>query len=69
MNGMDLNQIDSKYVEIAVQTVLYQNKERLGQLASHEDEEFIKYLSEEIVRKAIQFQKITDSAVQILENT
>lgn len=58
---------ETKYLEIAIQTVLFNYKSRLGELVYNCDADLIKQMSNDITQKAIIFQNITDQAMKELE--
>lgn len=63
------SQGDEQFFELAIQTVLHNNKHRLRQpLDSGEGDLFLQDMSREIMRKAQTFKTIADAAVRELES-
>ncbi|MDF2718608.1 MAG: hypothetical protein K0R28_5533 [Paenibacillus sp.] len=65
---MKVNQGDDRFFELAIQTVLHNNKHRLYLLTDKgESDVFLRDMSREILQKARTFKTITDTAVRELE--
>lgn len=65
---MKVSQGDERFFELAIQTVLHNNKHRLYLLTdTGEAEPFLRDMSREILQKARTFKTITDAAVRDLE--
>ncbi|GAA3408918.1 hypothetical protein ACFFNY_08380 [Paenibacillus hodogayensis] len=66
---MKVSQGDEHFFELAIQTVLHNNKHRLhAPLNSGEDDLFLQDMSREIMQKAQTFKTITDAAIRELES-
>lgn len=55
------------YLEMAIQTVLYQYKNKLIAASGQEHEKLMKIMAAEINSKALQFKKITDQTLEKFE--
>lgn len=65
---MKVSQGDERFFELAIQTVLHNNKHRLYLLTdSGESDLFLRDMSREILQKARTFKTITDTAVREME--
>lgn len=65
---MKVNQGDDRFFELAIQTVLHNNKHRLYLLTDQgESDVFLRDMSREILQKARTFKTITDTAVREME--
>ncbi|RKN80585.1 hypothetical protein [Paenibacillus ginsengarvi] len=66
---MDVNHENERFFELAIQTVLHNNKHRLA-LSSENGERdlFLQNMSREILEKAQTFKRITDTAIREMES-
>ncbi|MEF3307065.1 hypothetical protein [Paenibacillus sp. GYB003] len=66
---MKVSQGDERFFELAIQTVLHNNKHRLTLPADvGERDLFLQDMSREILQKAQTFKRITDTAIRELES-
>lgn len=66
---MKLNQGDDCFFELAIQTVLHNNKHRLCMLTDDNASDLLlRDLSREIMQRAQKFKMITDMAIEELEH-
>jgi adenylate kinase len=55
---MQMERVDTPFLEIAIQTVLYNYRDQLSQLSEGRDLELLKEMADEISRRAEKFQTI-----------
>ncbi|UQZ85736.1 hypothetical protein SK3146_05025 [Paenibacillus konkukensis] len=59
---------DQEYLTLAIQTVLFNNKDQIRLLADAlSDEQFLQEMSDEIVRRARKFKHIAESAAKCFD--
>ncbi len=61
--------IDTRYLEIAIQTVLINYKQELKNIADDGNFELLGEISDTITRRALKFQHIAEKTIQEMEHT